>query len=796
MADDLPAPAGDQPRDHTGRPLVRSPTYLLRLVVGVVVLLAGVFLAWRFDNTGAALNVDTTATLRWIPPWLRAMPEFLVAAVLLLTPLVVNLLLLRARRWRLFLIVNAAAVAAMLLGSVLVDLATRTPPSRFPSAYLSAGEVLSPHDPVLAAFVAALVVGWPYLTRTVRRLGIGVVVLHAFVSLSFGGIAEIGWLVDLGAGLTCGAAMALLFGTPDSRPRAEDLIDALARSGFALAEVHPAAVDARGSTPWFGTTVDGRSIFIKVLNQDNRSADLMFRAVRLLLLRNTGDERPMSSLRRSVEHEALLSLRATSVGIRTPTLRAVSSIGTDGMLLAFEAIEGDSLDRVPAEDITDEVLDEVWRLLVEMRDNGIAHRDLRLANVFLDDGGRALIIDFGFAELAASDLLLDTDLAELIGSTATVVGVERAVAAAERAVRADGLARALPRLHPFALGSATRTALRENDLFEPLRAEVRHRAHVPEVVYEELAPVRPGRVAAVLAGGVALWVAIPLLVGGRGTPLDALGAAPGPALLALVCSAVTYPGATLAQIGALRDALQFRSTLLSRVASSFANRITPARSGGVALGVRYLQKQGIDTEVALSSMGLVTLAGFTVHVAALYVAGRVAIDRGDLDTTVTSSAVVLAGLAAAVALTGLVMLLPRWRRRVLRTLLPAVRRAGSGFTQVLGRPVRLVQLLAGSVLVTAFYIAALANSVRALGGDIDIPSVAVVFLLATLLAAPAPTPGGLGAVEAALIAGLVALGETMAVAVPAVFLYRLLTYWLPMVPGWFAYRDLERSGRI
>lgn len=792
MADDL----HDDVPDDTDRPLVRSPTYLLRLCVGVLVLLAGVLLAWRFDNTGAALNLDTASTLRWIPSWIRAMPEVLVIAVMLLTPLVVNLLLLRYRRWRLFGLVNLAAIAAAGLGILLVDRTTSTPPSRFPDAYVTAGQVVQPHDALLAAFVGALVVGWPYLPRTVRRLGVAVVVLHGFVSLSFGGVPEVGWLIDLGAGLTCGAAVALAFGTPDTRPRAEDLIDALARSGFALAEVHPAAVDARGSTPWFGTTHDGRSIFIKVLNQDNRSADLMFRAVRLLLLRNTGDERPMSSLRRSVEHEALLSLRATSVGIPTPQLRAVSSIGPDGMLLAFETIEGDSLDRVPPEGITDEVLDEVWRLLVDLRGNGIAHRDLRLANVFLDDGGRALIIDFGFAELAASDLLLDTDLAELIGSTSTAIGVERAVAAAERAVGAEGLAAALPRLHPFALGSATRTALRENDLFEPLRAEVRRRADVPEVVYEELAPVRPERVAAVLAAGVAVWVAIPLLVGGRGTPLDVVTAAPGPALLVLACSAVTYLGATLAQIGALRDALQFRPTLLSRLASSFANRITAARSGGVALGVRFLQKQGVDTEVALSSVGLVTMAGFSVHVAALYVAGKVALDRGDLDVGVSSGEVVLVGLTVAVLLTGLVMLLPRWRHRVLRTLLPAVRRAGSGLMQVLSRPTRLVQLFVGSVLVTAFYIAALTNSVRALGGNVDVPSIAVVFLLGTLLAAPAPTPGGLGAVEAVLIAGLVVVGETMAVAVPAVFLYRLLTYWLPMLPGWFAYRDLERAGRI
>jgi uncharacterized membrane protein YbhN (UPF0104 family) len=57
----------------------------------------------------------------------------------------------------------------------------------------------------------------------------------------------------------------------------------------------------------------------------------------------------------------------------------------------------------------------------------------------------------------------------------------------------------------------------------------------------------------------------------------------------------------------------------------------------------------------------------------------------------------------------------------------------------------------------------------------------------------APTPGGLGALEAAVIAGLVAAGMDHTIAVPAVFLYRLATLWLPILPGWVAFSWLRRS---
>ena len=104
-------------------------------------------------------------------------------------------------------------------------------------------------------------------------------------------------------------------------------------------------------------------------------------------------------------------------------------------MLAYEAIDGRSLDRLEADEMTDDAARPgVGRSSCVLRSHRVAHRDLRLANVFMADDGEAWIIDFGFSELAASDLLLATDLAELTASLATVVGAERALAAGRRAV--------------------------------------------------------------------------------------------------------------------------------------------------------------------------------------------------------------------------------------------------------------------------------------------------------------------------------------------------------------------------
>ena len=200
---------------------------------------------------------------------------------------------------------------------------------------------------------------------------------------------------------------------------------------------------------------------MKALGEDQRSADLLFRAYRWIDRRDRGDERPFSSLRRTVEHEALVALAAREHGIRTPRLVAFATADPNSFVLAYEAVAGRSLDRVAPEDVTDDVLAAIWAQVGELRRHRIAHRDLRLANIFLAEDGAVWLIDFGFSELAASDTLLATDIAELVASSSLKVGAERSVDQARAALSAKELAAAAGRLHLWALSGATRTGLKE-----------------------------------------------------------------------------------------------------------------------------------------------------------------------------------------------------------------------------------------------------------------------------------------------------------------------------------------------
>ena len=119
-----------------------------------------------------------------------------------------------------------------------------------------------------------------------------------------------------------------------------------------------------------------------------------------------------------------------------------------------------------------------------------------------------------------------------------------------------------------------------------------------------------------------------------------------------------------------------------------------------------------------------------------------------------------------------------------------------GVEQVAANPAKLFTLVSGGMLVTLSYLFCLYFSLQAFGGGAGLATVGFVYLTGSAVAQAAPTPGGLGAVEAVLIAGLTAVGVDKEVAVPSVFLFRLATFWLPVLPGWLAFRHLTHHGML
>ena len=603
-------------------------------------------------------------------------------------------------------------------------------------------------------------------------------------------------VLALATGVTVGAAVLVAFGVPDRRIGPAEIAAALRLAGLSVTSVRPAEVETKGSRKFAAATADGRRLFIKALGSDQRDADLLYRAYRAVRLRNVGDTRPAASLFQAVERQALAGVMAERAGVSVPGVDRIVRAG-DTALLVLEWVDGCSLDRLPAGQVGDDLLARLWAEVGRLHRAGIAHRSLRAANVMVSPVGQPRIVDFGFSELAATQRQMDLDVAELLASLAVLAGEDRAAAAAAVGLGGPEMARSLPLLQPLALSAATRRAVKSQDgLLTRTRAAAGAASGQEAPDLARVQRVRPRTLLAIAIAAGAFYFVLPDLakVGGGWHALQSANWIWVPVIIAF--SALTYLASAISLLGSVAVRLPFWPTVLTQGASSFVNRVSYGNVGGMALNVRYLQKCGVEPSAGVTAVGVNALAGAIVHGILLVVffswAGR-GLGRA---FKLPSSSTLLVILAVVAAVAGLVMITRQGRRFAVRRLLPSVRSSLASLRRVARSPVRLALLFGGSALVTLAYIAGLVASVKAFGVTAGTAQIGAVYLGASLVAAASPTPGGLGAMEVATIAGLTGIGIPSGPAVSAVLLYRLATYWLPVPPGWLSWRLLQRMDYI
>jgi undecaprenyl-diphosphatase len=646
----------------------------------------------------------------------------------------------------------------------------------------------------IAGLAAAFSTLTPWLNRRWRRTGWIVLLLFLIVRLIDGLLVPVDAVLILALSYAIGAGVLLAFGSPDRRPKGREVGEALLHHGFDVVSVTPAGVETT-TTRYSVRTRDGRRIFAKVRSAEERAAEILFRLYRMVRLKGFGDERPFASLRREVEHEAGMSLTASAAGVATPQMLRVADVTASAMLIAYDEVDGSTLDEIDPELITDEVLRSTWAQVAALHAARMTHRHLSPANILLTSVGQPWLIDFGFAEISASDGDLNGDVAQLMATLTLVVGPQRTVATAVDQLGPEAVAAAAPRLQPTALSTTTRNAFKKRKgLLDELRSEVQQATGLEEFELEKLERVNSRTVFMLLMLGLAFYVLIPQLA--EVDFGEVVGADWQWFPVVIFFSLMTYVGAAVALMGAMPERLRFFPTMLAQIAASFFNRIAPAKVGGIAANIRYLQKSGIEPAVAIAGVGLNNVAGVVVHVLLLTIFVTTA-GRSDIDViSLPSGQTVLVGLVVVLTAAGLVMLLPWGRRMWLRRIWPILRKSVQGVTAVALNPLKMLALFGGAFFITMSYVFALWYSIAAFGGGLGFVAVTTVYLAGSALAQVAPTPGGIGAAEAALIAGLTAFGLDAGSAVPAVFLFRIGTFWVPILPGYLAYKRLERLGAL
>jgi uncharacterized protein (TIRG00374 family) len=777
----------------------RHPGDVIRLIIAGLVLAGAlaVTVATHATYAGASAAAVTAVAPSTLAGRVLA---GLVHVVLVTAAAAALVLTLRYRRFRLLASLAGGAVLASAVVIGIIDLAGGQRPrdlatgtSQWP--WLTGASLAGPA--LLAAAVAVTVAAAPWLSRPWRRTAWTTLWLAAVARLITGTASPMEVVLGFAAGVTVGAGALVLFGVPDRRIGPAGIAAVLGSAGLPVTGVEPAGVQAKGSRPFIAAAEDGQPLFIKVLGSDQRDADLLYRAYRFIRLRDVGDTRPAASLIQAVEHQALAAVMAERAGVAVPAVRQVIKTADGSALLVMDRVDGSALDQVPAQRLSDTMLRKLWEQVDRLHRARIAHRSLRAANIVADGTGRPWVVDFSFSELGATQRQMALDVAELLASLAAIIGADKAVAAAAAVIGSDSLAAAVPLLQPLALSAGTRRAVaRQDGLLAQTRAAAAAASGREDTELARIQRVRPRTLLAIAALAGAFYYLLPQLaqVGSSWRAVQSADWAWLPLVIAL--SAVTYLASAVGLIGAVLPRIRFWPTVLAQAASSFVNRVSPANVGGMALNARYLQKSGVETSAGVAAVGVNSLAGAIVHLVLLVVFFTWSGHGLASAFKLPSSSKLLLILAIIVAIVGIVLATRPGRRLAAGKLIPGLKSAAVSLRRVARNPVKMLMLFGGSALVTLAYVGALAASVQAFGGGPGVILIAAVYMGAAAIAAAAPSPGGLGAIEAALVAGLTGIGMQAGPAVSAVLLYRLATYWLPVAPGWLAWRVLQRRDYV
>ncbi len=778
---------------------VRATSDVGRLAGSLVLLGLGVALAWVAEETLAGVEADLTEAFAELPAVLAllvvAVAQVLFLLLLVSVPLVL-LLTKHVRTLGVAVLGILMAVATMrALESVLPD---RAPPGTASGTGTFIFDDGWPPATALAGFTAAALVIEPLLPRRWRRsawLALGTLVLLRMITAT---VVPLDIVVSLAAGGLVGGLLLLAFGRP-LRLITADGVGAAMRA--ADIDVHVVHEVGHGHDTWrfVAQPTDDEhyphALLVKVTGIEDWHSDRWQRTYRRIRLRDVGDDTPYSSPRRAVAVESMLLHQAQAAGARVPSVRAVAPAGGGAVLIAADLVDGRTLDEVGVHELTDAVLTDAWQQVAAMRRARVAHRDLHLGSLVLDGDRQVWVTNLDFGEPAAGDDVMAGDVAELLVATSVRVGPERAASVAAAVLPPAVLADGVVRIVPAALTRPTRAALRSSDGgLSPLVSQVCRQAGI-----EEPQPVRVSRFQAryVVTGvmlAAAIYVLAPQAANVPGMIEAVRGAETAWLPLVALMSVATYLGSALAVVGGTPGRVPLGQSGLVALAASFVATVTPPGIGDVALNVRYLQQRGLPGPVAVTASAAKEAAVVTVHVVLLAVCavwvGRTGVLSEQLSRLPPLS-LVAAVVGTTLAVAGVTLTIRQVRRAITRTVLPAVRDSIGAMGQVARNPAKLLMLFSGAAMLPLGYAACLFCSVAAFDPSIDFATVALVSLTAGTLASAAPTPGGVGAVEAVLLAALTGIGIASPIALAAVFLYRIATFWAPIAPGFLSFRWLS-----
>ncbi len=776
------------------QPLTRRTNDILRLAVSIVLLAVVITSSLITRPQWEALEKSISQIVGVLSPRQSDLVYLAYGIAILALPFMILIGIVVARQWKLLGAYAAAALLAALPLSVGGN-GLAAPRWHFDlSDRLQTVLAQFLDDPRWIAMLAAvLTVSGPWLPARWRRWWWALLLAFVPIHLVVSAIVPARALLGLAVGWVVGSLVVLFVGTPALEVPLEDAVRAMARRGFLVSRLTVVRPAGRGPLVLAAECESPPcQSMIELYGPHQRSGGALRQLWGKLKLRDAETAPLVASMRRAVEHRALMAVAIDQLGVANTSAIAVAPLTRGWMLYAHRPPRGKPI----AQCVAATPVARLWDSLHELNVHQISHGDLRSQEITVERG-TVLFGDFFSAEYGATEAQLQSDIAQLLVTASALYDPKSAVAAAIDVFGKDTVLDASRRLTKIAVPRSIRKSVPDaGALISAARTEVKRQTGAEKIKTETITRFSRSQVIQLVLFGALVYVAYPFISTVPTFFSQLRHANWWWALLGLAVSALTYVGAAAALWACADGTVSFTRLATVQVANTFAATTTPAGVGGLALSTRFLQKSGLSAMRATAAVALQQSVQVIVHLVLLILFSALAGASTDIAHFVPSATMLYLIAGVALGVLGTLLFVPRLRKWLATEVRPKLAEVTGDLVELAREPRRLGLILLGCAGTTLGAALALWASVQAFGGHTTFVTVTVVTMVGGTLASAAPTPGGVGAVEAALIGGLAAFGVPASVAVPSVLLYRILTCWLPVFVGWPVMRWLTKNEMV
>ncbi|MBB2954679.1 uncharacterized protein (TIRG00374 family) [Bifidobacterium commune] len=500
------------------------------------------------------------------------------------------------------------------------------------------------------------------------------------------------------------------------------------------------------------------------------------------------------SAKAAIHHHYAMLLGLTSCGLTAPNAYGVAD-GEESSILVFNVTGTPTISNCA--NLDTDSMHRYMDYLAQAHQRGYSHHRITPDTLALING-EPVIVGWQNGDYASGSTNIAIDKVQLLVLLCSLTDPDLVIQTALKTWGAETLAYLAPFVQKVAVPSATRSLPGWN---KQLLDDVRNRlnAFVPDEEIETTEPVTIARFNVKSFVSITLLIVAVAVIFTQLRPNDVINAVRHAnifwALACLFLSMLAWCGSAITLGGFMdKDKRNWFDLFCSQAAAGFTAVSMPAGVGPAFVNLQFLRKNGYKNTKATAVMSVTWAVQGLTTIILLLIMGLFTGRNMFSDMVPTNTLVVVIGAIALVLC--LCMAVPQIRKLIVEKYLPLLRSYAHQLVEVLSQPQKLTAAIAGALILNIATGLGFWTALMAFGAHSNPLETTFVFLLANTLGSAMPTPGGLGAVEAALTFAFTSIGVPPAVALSATLVYRVGFYWLRIPIGALAMKRLDNHNLL